>query len=229
MKPWRLLVVDDSRVFVEGLRAYVNQEARVELVGHATTPAEALEACRRLKPDLVLLDLRLPENVPVGERQLVREADAARGLVLLREMVKKWPRVRVLATSSVVEDWLVVEAMLAGAKGFVDRNSEPGVLLDALKRVGEGQLVLTQYHFELLMARKRLHLTERELEILSLVCEGLTNRQIAGRLGLRESTVRKYVEDLRHKFHARTRGEVCAKAYRLGLVREALSPSPDEG
>ncbi len=215
-EPYRVLVVDDGPIFIEGLSRHIEQDPDLELAGVAHTADEALRLCARRRPHLVVVDLRLPREFV--QEQLIRNTDPNLGIELIRKIRCRWPdQTRILATSSTPEDPLVLQAIEAGAAGFVDRNVDPALFIKAMRRVLAGEMVLDVRHYRLLQERRSLRLTQRERDVLRYLCRGLTDRDIAAELNVGVRTVEAYVRSLREKFHARTRGEVAAKARRLGL------------
>lgn len=213
----RIAIVDDSEVFYEGLVLNLQRQAHIEVLPPIVSYEDALALLPQFSMDLVLVDMRLPYHRPQPD-QVFRHATASWGLRLLRYIAEQWPRILTIAMSSVVEDGLVIQAYLAGARGFLDKNSHASLFVQVVESVLQGEFAFSPYHWRLIEERRALYLTPREEQVLELLCEGLTNREIAKRLGIQEGTVRKYVESLRAKFHARTRGQVCAKARRLGFL-----------
>ena len=201
-----LFVLGSRRPFVEGLGTLLAERPAVRLVGKTTSPSEAIEACRRRRPDVALVDVGLP---PDKAQPASGEAAAAfhQRLTTIRVLAEEL-NVRVLAVSPVVEDWLVVKVMMEGALGFMSRESPLEELIEAVRRVSQGQLVLSQRHFRLLMQRQAVRLSPREQQLVKLLRQGLSEREIAEQMGLKANSVRRYIERLRDKLGVRSREEI---------------------
>ncbi|GEM_PF-6683324 len=242
--PYGVVVVDDSEIFIKGLQSLaMNENSHVQLLGWAHTPDEALKVCRRVRPQVVVVDLCLPPTSHTHRnratmrrtaasgsgvhptpsthgKQLVRYTSPIYGLKLIRALCEQFSdSLRILATSSRKEDALVAQAILAGAGGFVDRDSDPDAFLDAIARVAQGEAYLDQHSRQVAeeVQRIRKHITPREKEVLRYVCMGYSNQEIAECLGIKVRTVESYVRSLCEKFGVRTRGQVSAEAWRLGI------------
>ncbi|MDQ7028422.1 MAG: response regulator transcription factor [Ardenticatenia bacterium] len=218
-RPYRFVVVDDSIIFIQGVRSTVRNTPHLELVGWANTPEEAIKKYKQVRPDVVVVDLCLPEH-RASQSQLIRHADPRCGLDLIRTLRgQRRNGPRILATSTRVEDGLIVQAMRAGAKGFVDRDIDPDQFLGAITRVAKGDTVFDDRHFHLVKEVEKIDqaLTRRERQVLRLLCQGSSNKQIAEHLGISVRTAESYVRSLCDKFGVSKRYEVTTKAWRLGL------------
>ncbi|MET7639018.1 response regulator transcription factor [Streptomyces sp. NPDC005438] len=210
----RLLVADDERLVRTALRALLGAEEDLEVVGEATTGAEALGLARSLCPDVVLMDVRMPG---VDGIQATRQ--------LLATMGERAPRVLVVTTFE--NDSFVYEALRAGAQGFVLKRATPEELLRAVRVVARGDSLLFPSAVRELAARHarrdrgralRERLTAREAEVLRLMARGLTNGEIARELSVGPATVKSHVGALLGKLGARDRTQAVIAAYEQGFV-----------
>ena len=210
----RVLLVDDHEVVRLGLRAVLEVEPDLELVGDADTVARAVVAANRLRPDLVLLDVVLPDGS---------------GIEACREIRATLPGVRVLILTSFGDETAVLSAMLAGASGYLLKNAPRADLLQAIRAVAGGATLLdpavakvVQQRLAGLSAGKdntRSGLSEREREVIALVARGLTNREIAESLIISEKTARNHVSNILDKLGLSRRSEAAAYAVRHGIAQ----------
>jgi DNA-binding NarL/FixJ family response regulator len=211
----RLLIADDHALFRESLRALL--EARgIEVVGEARNGKEAIALATRLRPDIVLMDLAMPETD---------------GLEATRQVVATLPGVRVVVLTASTEDEDLFEALQAGAQGYLLKNLEADSFFKLLEGALEGQPALTpELSRKILQAfAKRPQaaeqedpdaLTERELEVLRLMVEGITsNRQLARRLNVSENTVKFHVRNILDKLHLHNRAQAVSVALRRKMVQ----------
>lgn len=214
MKTLRILLVDDHEVVRLGLATLLEDAPDVELVGEAGTAREALLACQRLNPDLVILDIRLPDQT---------------GVEACREITQRWPHVKVIMLTSFADDDLISDAISAGAAGYILKQVGNEELLRAIEAVRRGEALLdpTVTHRVLQQMRQTEQLreigafrdlTKRELEVLVLVSQGKSNRGIARTLAVSEKTVRNHVSSLLDKLGLNNRIELATYAvkHRLG-------------
>jgi NarL family two-component system response regulator LiaR len=208
----RLFIADDHIVVREGLRALLGTEPGIEIVGEAADGKEAVASIRSLKPDVVLLDLIMPQMS---------------GLEVIMEVVRDDPQVRILVLTSFSDDDKVFPAIKAGALGYLLKDSSPQELIQAIRDVYRGEPSLDPA-----IALKLLHefkepavqppapepLTEREVKVLSLVSHGLANQEIAEVLGISERTVRTHVGNILSKLHFANRTQAALYALRKGLT-----------
>ncbi|HEU5103329.1 MAG TPA: response regulator transcription factor [Roseiflexaceae bacterium] len=215
MNVLRLVLVDDHQVVRLGLRALLEREPDITVVGEAGTAAEAIETVGRLQPDLVLMDIRLPDQS---------------GIVACQQVRQRWPAMQVLMLTSFADEDLVLEAISAGAAGYVLKQVGNDDLLSAVRAVGRGDAVLDPAVTRQLLARVRraehdahgaaFHdLSERELAVLAHVAEGKTNAEIAGALVLSEKTVRNHVSTILEKLQLTNRIEAATYAVRHHIER----------
>ncbi|OGO51555.1 MAG: hypothetical protein A2148_01390 [Chloroflexi bacterium RBG_16_68_14] len=217
----RILVVDDHEVVRAGLRTVLEDADDLSVVGEAATAEQAVARARMLRPDLVLMDVRLGEVGEVGD---------AGGIEACRAIRSDLPETRVLMFSSYGEREAVVASILAGAAGYVTKNVARAQLLEALRAIARGESLLDPKVTGLLLEKlKELSakerppddpLSPREREVLALIARGLTNRQIAEALGISEHTARNHVTSILDKLGLSRRTEAAVYAVRLGLISE---------
>lgn len=210
----RVLVVDDQRVIREGLATILGGFPAIEVVGLATSGLEAVRMAGELAPDVVLMDLRMPQMDGV-------EATAT--------IVDRYPAVRIVVLTTYADDESVMAALTAGASGYVTKDSTKDDILRALEAAVAGQAILdsTVQHALVSAARTRPvrpatlpdGLTDREAEVLVLIAEGCSNADIAERLYVAESTVKTHVNRIFAKTGSRDRAQAAAYAHRIGLAR----------
>ncbi|HLE81534.1 MAG TPA: response regulator transcription factor [Dehalococcoidia bacterium] len=220
----RVLIVDDHQMVREGLKAMMETESDIVVVGEAADGAEALAKVQELVPDLVLMDTSMP---------------GMDGLESTRRLRDLSPSTPVLMVSAHDNDAYVIQALRAGAAGYISKDSSRELLVEAVRAVSSG-LVLTTPPFlrrtmERMMGPKgnghfnggpfvAESLTPREREVLTLMVEGLTNRKIGAHLDLAEDTVKRHVQALIAKFQASDRTEAAVKAVRAGIVSNENAP-----
>jgi DNA-binding NarL/FixJ family response regulator len=214
----RVLVVDDEQLVRSGFRLLLDTEDDITVVGEATTGAEAVELARVTRPDVVLMDIRMPK---VDGIEATRRIAATKGL----------DQVRVLILTTYDTDAYVFEGLAAGASGFLLKDAGPAELLHAIRVVAAGEALLAPRITRRLIAQftarravdaageQRLAvLTEREREVLALVGKGMSNTEIGAALFLSPATARTHVSHARVKLGARDRAQLVVIAYRAGLV-----------
>ena len=203
----RLLLVDDHPVVRRGLRGYLELEPDFTVVGEAGDGEEALRAIAETRPDVVLLDLKMPGLDGQGVLERLASVDDA-------------PRVLVLTSATDAER--VPNAITAGAAGFVYKDIDPDALASAIRTVHSGQLLLAPVAMRGLMngngtAPSAPSLTPRESQVLGLIAKGQTNRQIARALGVSEKTVKTHVTNLLRRIGAADRTQAALWAVRHGI------------
>ncbi|AYF79114.1 DNA-binding response regulator [Nocardia yunnanensis] len=212
----RVFLVDDHEVVRVGVRCLVDSQPDMHTVGEAATREQALRLLPRRDPDVAVLDVRLPD----GD-----------GISLCRELLRQRPELHCLMLTSFADEQAVLDAVLAGAQGFVVKDVSGPQLLASIRDVAHGRPLLDQQATAALIRDVRTgdqrhaalrDLTDREIQVLRMLGEGLTNRQIAHRMFLSERTVKNYVSQLLGKLGLRRRTEAAAMAARLGLT-----PRPD--
>lgn len=202
----RLVIVDDHEVVRIGLRAVLDLTPKLKVVGEGRRMQDAVKLCVRLQPDLVLLDIRLPDGNGV---------DAA------REILLKCPDTRVLFLSSFADDHTVLEAILAGAHGYILKDIASHALIRAIRSVAAGHMLidpriagqtlgwLRNVYREPGQAKRPL-LSPQEQRLLPLVAQGLTNKEIAQDLRLSEKTVKNYLANIYTKLNIGRRSQIAA-------------------
>jgi DNA-binding NarL/FixJ family response regulator len=217
----RVVLVDDHEVVREGLRALLDADEEIEVVGEAGTVSDAVRRVGYESPDVVVLDVRLPDGS---------------GIEACREIRARWPEVRVLMLTSFADDEALFSSIMAGASGYVLKQIKGSDLISSVKRVGRGESLLDPEMTERVFRRIRgeepddpllARLSNQERKILDLIAEGLTNRQIAERMFLAEKTVKNYVSNVLAKLDMSRRSEAAAYAARLEAQRRHRYP-PEE-
>jgi DNA-binding NarL/FixJ family response regulator len=220
--PIKVLLADDQELVRTGFKLLLDTEDDITVVGEAADGAQAVELARATRPDVVLMDIRMPVLDGI---QATKRLTGMRGL----------EQVRVLILTTYDTDAYVFDALQAGASGFLLKDSGPAELLHALRVVAAGEALLapritrrliaqfTAAHTAHHAAEERLAvLTQREREVVALVGEGLSNQEIAERLVLSPATARTHVSRAMGKLGARDRAQLVVVAYQTGLV----SPGP---
>ncbi|GAA4248342.1 response regulator transcription factor [Dactylosporangium darangshiense] len=211
----RVLIADDQALVRTGFRMILNARG-VEVVGEAADGVEAVSAAQRLRPDVILMDIRMP-NLD--------------GLAATRQILARLPRCRVIMLTTFDLDRYVYAALAAGASGFLLKDVTPEHLANAVRLVGTGDALLAPSITRRLVERfaaadgpAPLHrdlgpLTPRELEVLTLLGHGLSNAELARELTLSEATVKTHVARIFTKLELRDRAQAVVLAYETGLVR----------
>lgn len=211
----RIVLADDERMVRTALRVILEAEAGLEVVGEAATGAEAVSVVRQLRPDVVLMDVRMPE------------IDGIRATEQILSTLGDPPRIVVVTTFE--NDSYVYEALRAGAAGFLLKRAAPEDLVQAVRMVARSDSLLFPAAVRTLAAEygKRqpsaappwvARLTEREAEVLRLMTVGLTNAEISGRLGVGAATVKTHVAAVLAKTGARDRTQAVIAAYESGFI-----------
>ncbi len=215
--PIRVLLVDDQRLMREGLRILLEMESDLQIVGQAADGQSALEAYTELEPDVVLMDVRMP---------------GMDGVEATWRLHERWPEARVIILTTFDDDEYVFEGLRAGARGYLLKDVSGHDLAEAVRTVAAGGALI-----EPSVARKVVAefarmappirppdaglpepLSEREQEILRLVAQGLSNREIANQLSLAQGTVKNYVTLILQKLGVRDRTQAALRARELGLL-----------
>ena len=216
----RVLIADDHPLIREGLRGLLAAEPDLELVGEAADGLEAVEKTDQLRPDVILLDLLMPVKS---------------GIEAMIEIKEKDPGARILVLTSFADDEQVFPALRAGALGYLLKDSSPQDLLRAIRSVyrGESSLhpaiarrLVLQFSQPAVDSSPENPLTQREVEVLKLVAEGLSNQNIADELVVSERTVGKHVGNILEKLHLANRTQAALYALREGL--STLEPKGEE-
>jgi DNA-binding NarL/FixJ family response regulator len=201
----RVLIVDDHSLVRRGLAAIINMEEDTRVVGEAANGEEAIRLWREIRPDVVLMDLRMPVMDGVAAIKGIRAEDPGSGII-------------VLTTYDHDED--IYAGLRAGAKAYLLKDAQPEELFRCIRAVHAGEAYLQpKLAVKLAQRAQEEHLTEREEQILKLLAEGLSNRAIGQALHISESTVKSHLKNLFSKLDATSRAEAIALAARRGLVK----------
>jgi DNA-binding NarL/FixJ family response regulator len=207
----RIAIIDDHEMVREGLRAILQIEPDFQIVAESATADGIVELIARARPDVVLLDARMPG---------VSGPDAC------RQLVASHPEIAVLMVSTYSDDELVEECLRAGAKGYVIKDIERLTLKDSIRAVHRGEGAVSPVVAAKVIDRLRGAatteteplLSERQLEILRLIAEGFSNREIASRVYLSENTVKSHVQEIFRKLQVRNRVEAALRATQEGWI-----------
>ena len=213
--PLRLLIVDDHEIVRQGLVALLERRPEFSVVAQAGTVAEAVAAAQRFRPDLVVMDVRLPDGT---------------GIEACREIRAEMPETRVVMLTSYPDEEAVLSAIIAGASGYLLKQVRGRDLVAALEAVGRGDSLLDPAVTERVLERVRRaasggdhdelsELTTQERKILLLVAEGKTNKEIASEVFLSDKTVKNYVSSILSKLDLQRRAQAAAFVAKHGLDR----------
>jgi len=211
-EPIRVLIADDHAIVRKGIRALLDTEPDITVVGEARNGGEAIAQCQELHPDVVLMDLVMPE---------------VDGIAAIRHITARQPQASILVLTSFAADDKLLPAIRAGALGYLLKDSGPDELVQAIHQVYRGESSLHP-----LVARKLLQelsnpveripisdpLTDREVQVLCLVAQGQSNQEIANELTISEATVRTHVSNILGKLHLASRTQAALYALREGLA-----------
>jgi DNA-binding NarL/FixJ family response regulator len=213
----RVLIADDDDLMRAGLVELLSGEAEIEIAGQARTGREAIERARRLKPDVVLMDVRMPD---------------LDGIAATAELTTAAPGAKVMILTTFEQDDYIFRALRAGASGFLVKRTRPEELIAAVRTVAAGDSLLSPSVTRRVVDRmaqqptpdlsdqaKLEELTPREREVLELVASGLSNREIAAELVIEEATVRSHIRRILMKLDLRDRVQVVIFAYETGVNR----------
>jgi DNA-binding NarL/FixJ family response regulator len=209
----RVLIADDRPIFRAGVQGMLRDFPEIDIVGEAMTGRQAVERTRRLKPDVILMDLNMPEMGGIAATRMIKEEDPERVVLAL-------------TVSEAEED--IVEMVAAGASGYVLKDVDPASLARSIQEAHAGRFqlddALTRKVIMRLGATLRRPrrppaepLTDRESEIIRMVVEGKGNKVIAGKLGVSEGTVKSHLRNIYRKLKVQTRAEAAAQAVQLDV------------
>jgi len=207
-----VLIVDDHTIVRKGLRMFLELQSGIKVIGEAGDGHQAVELAGRLTPDVILMDLVMPQMD---------------GIKAIAEIKQRWPDIEIIALTSFLEDERVLGALKAGAIGYLLKDAEENVLIEAIQAAHRGEVRLHPKVAKRLMKKAVGEsgqemsveaLTEREREVLGLLARGLSNRAIARALGLTEGTVKIHVSNILSKLNVRSRTQAAIYALRNGMV-----------
>jgi two-component system, NarL family, response regulator DevR len=210
----RVFLLDDHEIVRRGVKDLLEADGDLEVVGEASTAAEALSRIPPTRPDVAVLDVRLPD----GD-----------GVEVCREVRSRHPEIQCLILTSFADDEALFQAIMAGAAGYLLKQIKGPDIVDAVRRVAQGQSLLDPAVTRRVLERLRqgpeederlARLTDQERRILELIAEGLTNRQIADRIHLAEKTIKNYVSNLLAKLGMERRTQAAVYAARLSEQRQ---------
>jgi DNA-binding NarL/FixJ family response regulator len=215
----RVLIADDDLLMRAGLAELLSYDPTIDIAGQASTGREAVEQTRRLAPDVVLMDVRMPDMD---------------GITATRELARALPEVKVLVLTTFEQDDYIFGALRAGASGFLLKRTRPEELIAAVHTIANGDALLSPSVTRRVITRMAQQptpeytgnptldqLTSREREVLQLIARGLSNREIATTLTVEESTIRTHVKRILMKLELRDRIQAVIYAYENGLIQQA--------
>ncbi|MER6735200.1 MadR family response regulator transcription factor [Streptomyces puniciscabiei] len=207
----RIVLVDDHAIVRHGLRSILERESDLEVVGEASTAAEAAAVVERTRPAIVLLDLKLST------------AADTEGLDLCARLTQRHPDLAVLVLTTFLDDSLVVQAIHHGARGYVVKDVDTTELLRSIRAVARNESAFDSHAAAAMVRSMRVQpdrpkFTERELKVLQLLARGLSNREIGAELYISETTVKFHVRNIMRKTDAGSRAEVVYEATKLGVI-----------
>ncbi len=204
----RLVLVDDHAVVREGLRMILNLNDGLEVIGQAGNGQEGVEEVKRLRPDVVLMDLKMP---------------VMDGVTAIREIKSNFPDIELIALTSVLEDKLVIDAVEAGAAGYLLKEGDSEMLIEAIFAANRGEVRLhpdakKRLSREIRTPEMRESLTPRETDTLRLIAKGHPNKDIAEKLGVSEMTIKTHVSNILSKLNLQSRTQAALFALREGII-----------
>ena len=203
-RPIRILCVDDHAIVLAGLVALLDAEPDMTVVGSATTAQQSIEEFRRLRPDVTLMDLRLPDMSGVDAIAAIRH---------------EWPEARLIVLTTFGSDVEVQRALEAGARGYLLKSMVQRELLDAIRSVHKGKpCTPSSIAARIAEYQAREVLTSRELDVLRRVADGGRNAEIATQLGIKEETVKAHLRTILTKLNARSRAHAVTIAIKHGFI-----------
>ena len=210
----KILIADDHLLIRQGLRLVLDTEPDLELVGEASDGSEALHLCKKLKPDVVLMDLRMP---------------TMDGLTAIERLRVEQPEIAVVILTTFNEDDLMLRGLQAGARGYLLKDTDRSTLFDTIRAAARGETllkpeimarVLSQANAPKTVSSASVNLTERELDVLAMVARGERSKEIAIQLGISERTVKAHLASIYGKLGVDSRAAAIAVALEKGLMRK---------
>ena len=213
MNTIRVMLVDDHPIVRQGVRSVLANHAEIEVVGEAESATSLFESLESLKPDVILLDIRMP---------------GANGIEITQRLKREHPEIKIIILSTYDEDEFLLGALRAGAEGYLLKSASAQVLASAVRQVGQGERLLSptlvgkvMREFQELAkdkARTESGLTDQELQVLRMIAAGSTNKEIAEKLYWSEVTVKRKVQDILEKMGVANRAQAVAEAAKRGLL-----------
>jgi two-component system, NarL family, response regulator YdfI len=209
----KILIADDHLIIRQGLRLILETENDFELVGEASDGAEALSLCKKLKPDVVLMDLRMP-NMD--------------GLTAIEKLRVEQPEIAVVILTTFNEDDLMLRGLQAGARGYLLKDTDRNTLFNTIRAAARGETllkpeimarVLSQKNITKTESNEPVNLTDRELEVLTSVARGERSKEIASHLGISERTIKAHLASIYNKLGVDSRAAAIAVAAQKGLLK----------
>jgi NarL family two-component system response regulator LiaR len=206
----KVLLVDDHAMVRGGIKMFLKYYDGMELLGEAQDGEEALRFCENQRPDVILMDLMMPNMDGITATRMIKD---------------KWPEIKIIALTSFDQKELVSGALKAGASGYLLKNSSAEELAEAIRMANNGQSVLSTRATQSLVSdslpiaeTKTFNLTEKEMEILSLMVQGATNKEISEKLVLGVSTIKFHVSNILSKLGVETRTEAATIAMKNNII-----------
>ena len=211
----KILIADDHLIIRQGLRLILETESDFELAGEASDGAEALSLCQKFRPDVVLMDLRMP---------------TMDGLTAIEKLRLEHPEIAVVILTTFNEDELMLRGLQAGARGYLLKDTDRTTLFNTIRAAARGETLLKPEIMARVLSMATAHtsdaklsepinLTERELEVLSAVARGDRSKEIASHLGISERTVKAHLASIYNKLGVDSRAAAIAVAAQMGLLR----------
>jgi DNA-binding NarL/FixJ family response regulator len=222
-----ILIVDDHTLFRTGVRKMLEAEADMRVVGEAATGREALEQARKSVPDVILMDIKMPDPSATDSRSA--PGRALDGIEATRRLVREMPHVGVIFCTMFQDDEFIFSGLQAGGRGYILKDADPDSMLRAIRAVAHGESLLgptiaqkVMRQFSSLPSKQTPlvdDLTPRELEVLKLIASGMSNKEIAQELTISEKTVKNHINNIFSKLHVFDRSQAILYAIRKGLVK----------
>jgi DNA-binding NarL/FixJ family response regulator len=222
-----ILIVDDHTLFRTGIRKMLEGEPDMHVVGEAATGREAVEQARRLAPDVILMDIKMPD--PSASLTAGPSGQALDGIEATRILHREMPHVGIIFCTVFEDDEFVFAGLQAGGRGYIVKDDDPETMLRAIRAVAHGESLLgptvaqkVMRQFSALPGKQTAlvdNLTPREMEVLKLIAAGHSNRDIAEALVLSEKTVKNHINNIFSKLHVYDRSQAMLYAIRQGLVK----------
>jgi two-component system NarL family response regulator len=214
MSKVNILIVDDHTLFRTGVRKMLEAEEDMQVVGEAATGLEALEQARSLMPDVILMDIKMPD---------------LDGVQAARTLHREMPHVGIIFVTMFEDDEFIFQGLQAGGRGYILKDADPDTMLRAIRAVAHGESLLgstvaqkVMRQFSALPGKQAPlvdDLTPREIEVLKLIAEGRSNSEIAKELVISEKTVKNHINNIFSKLHVYDRSQAMLYAIRKGLVK----------